>query len=408
MPPSQTRSRSGCLTCKARRKKCDETKPFCQRCEHTGVQCSGYSFLGATNDGKIVKLWTQPAYSMPPELRPVLTKLSRTVRHGETTLHSSNSSPPEQAAAQDTPGAGPSRRTVSCGDSSQSDTSPDLFNSPFDLDPNHSLSIMTSEALENWWNLEPTLLLPLHQVEDPRPTFQQHPLQPSDVSTATSLTESPDFQHDRASRPLTAGQASLFQALLSLSDPTHDSDPAWPISTATIGYPPTSLPAWSSPVICSDMGRGEQDEDGDEDEGVRQIIYGTMRLDMSAEGNALPYVLESYAAWITRTAFEPKKAAPGARDLILKQFSDSEDSRWTVTTLAKVVRTLAGSSTWGDGLDSLRNMSYQPAVRALRGRVHQKVNEILSHSGPVGEQELSDALQTMGNVMEVSQSCVPS
>lgn len=34
--------RTGCLTCKARRKKCDETKPACQRCTSTGRLCEGY------------------------------------------------------------------------------------------------------------------------------------------------------------------------------------------------------------------------------------------------------------------------------------------------------------------------------------------------------------------------------
>lgn len=35
--------RSGCFTCKIRRKKCDEAKPFCSRCTSTGRKCDGYS-----------------------------------------------------------------------------------------------------------------------------------------------------------------------------------------------------------------------------------------------------------------------------------------------------------------------------------------------------------------------------
>ncbi|KAK5175893.1 uncharacterized protein LTR77_001033 [Saxophila tyrrhenica] len=37
------KSRTGCSTCKARRIKCDETKPECQRCQKTGRKCDGYS-----------------------------------------------------------------------------------------------------------------------------------------------------------------------------------------------------------------------------------------------------------------------------------------------------------------------------------------------------------------------------
>ena len=37
-----TKVKSGCQTCKIRRKKCDETRPFCQRCTSTGRKCDGY------------------------------------------------------------------------------------------------------------------------------------------------------------------------------------------------------------------------------------------------------------------------------------------------------------------------------------------------------------------------------
>lgn len=48
--------RTGCLTCKARRKKCDEAKPTCQRCATAGFRCDGYADITfvrtnfATND----------------------------------------------------------------------------------------------------------------------------------------------------------------------------------------------------------------------------------------------------------------------------------------------------------------------------------------------------------------------
>ncbi|EXJ96279.1 hypothetical protein A1O1_01405 [Capronia coronata CBS 617.96] len=39
---AHTKARTGCLTCKIRRKKCDEEKPFCRRCTSTGRKCDGY------------------------------------------------------------------------------------------------------------------------------------------------------------------------------------------------------------------------------------------------------------------------------------------------------------------------------------------------------------------------------
>ncbi|KAK0627859.1 hypothetical protein B0T14DRAFT_145713 [Immersiella caudata] len=42
---SHLKSRTGCRVCKIRRVKCDETRPFCQRCTSTGRTCEGYPVL---------------------------------------------------------------------------------------------------------------------------------------------------------------------------------------------------------------------------------------------------------------------------------------------------------------------------------------------------------------------------
>ncbi|CAE6503985.1 unnamed protein product [Rhizoctonia solani] len=46
MPSSAiTRSPNGCLTCKNRKKKCDETRPICTRCRDGDFECLGYDYL---------------------------------------------------------------------------------------------------------------------------------------------------------------------------------------------------------------------------------------------------------------------------------------------------------------------------------------------------------------------------
>lgn len=42
--PQKTRSKSGCLTCRYRRKKCDERKPNCSSCARSEVKCDWPSF----------------------------------------------------------------------------------------------------------------------------------------------------------------------------------------------------------------------------------------------------------------------------------------------------------------------------------------------------------------------------
>ena len=44
--------KTGCLTCKIRKKKCDEAKPFCQRCVDTGRKCDGYMKQNAVISGE--------------------------------------------------------------------------------------------------------------------------------------------------------------------------------------------------------------------------------------------------------------------------------------------------------------------------------------------------------------------
>ncbi|KAJ4537653.1 hypothetical protein HRR80_003215 [Exophiala dermatitidis] len=40
--PKQSKSRNGCMTCKKKRLKCDETKPSCVQCQKRSVECEGY------------------------------------------------------------------------------------------------------------------------------------------------------------------------------------------------------------------------------------------------------------------------------------------------------------------------------------------------------------------------------
>ncbi|KAI1799650.1 hypothetical protein F4811DRAFT_542859 [Daldinia bambusicola] len=53
--------RTGCLTCKIRKVKCDEGKPHCQRCVTTGRKCDGY--LQTTTSS--VTAWHRPRHLFP-------------------------------------------------------------------------------------------------------------------------------------------------------------------------------------------------------------------------------------------------------------------------------------------------------------------------------------------------------
>ncbi|KAF1848480.1 uncharacterized protein K460DRAFT_403761 [Cucurbitaria berberidis CBS 394.84] len=46
------RSKTGCTTCRKRKKKCDETKPFCLSCQKNNIHCEGYKPVEIWKSGK--------------------------------------------------------------------------------------------------------------------------------------------------------------------------------------------------------------------------------------------------------------------------------------------------------------------------------------------------------------------
>ncbi|RAL10163.1 Zn(II)2Cys6 transcription factor [Aspergillus homomorphus CBS 101889] len=62
---STPKVRSGCLTCKARRIKCDETKPTCQRCTHSNRTCEGYLASSDKASGSPATSLSITTYSIP-------------------------------------------------------------------------------------------------------------------------------------------------------------------------------------------------------------------------------------------------------------------------------------------------------------------------------------------------------
>ncbi|KAF2017242.1 hypothetical protein BU24DRAFT_478323 [Aaosphaeria arxii CBS 175.79] len=96
----QSKSRNGCITCKAKRLKCDETKPTCQQCARRNVQCGGYkkdfkwrsfeegNFTGkpTTKTKKGFPASPQPATAPLPAYNPGFTQSHYPPSHSEAPL----------------------------------------------------------------------------------------------------------------------------------------------------------------------------------------------------------------------------------------------------------------------------------------------------------------------------------
>ncbi|KAF4629996.1 hypothetical protein G7Y89_g8144 [Cudoniella acicularis] len=68
---SKSKVRTGCITCKIRRIKCDEKKPACNRCITTGRKCDGYA---AEPSRKKIEVARVPPTTRKPRKPPIPTK----------------------------------------------------------------------------------------------------------------------------------------------------------------------------------------------------------------------------------------------------------------------------------------------------------------------------------------------
>ncbi|MCJ1308043.1 hypothetical protein MMC25_001693 [Agyrium rufum] len=74
------RARTGCITCKIRRIKCDETKPACLRCTSTGRKCDGYLT-------KERKLSSRPKHAVPKESASQSSSTPSSIRARSPAIH---------------------------------------------------------------------------------------------------------------------------------------------------------------------------------------------------------------------------------------------------------------------------------------------------------------------------------
>ncbi|TKA61727.1 hypothetical protein B0A55_12206, partial [Friedmanniomyces simplex] len=74
---SHIRSKTGCGTCRRRKKKCDEAKPFCTNCEKNNVVCDGYEPRQPWRGGKSTAVTVRSA--IPAELPMLVEGVDGTV-----------------------------------------------------------------------------------------------------------------------------------------------------------------------------------------------------------------------------------------------------------------------------------------------------------------------------------------
>ncbi|CAE6524563.1 unnamed protein product [Rhizoctonia solani] len=379
MSAPSLRSRSGCFACKRRRKKCDESKPICTRCAKSGLECR---YIRPPEETKS-KTKARFIYEAP-----VLAGPSMPLHQPHSVAARSLPSPPVTLEIVDLP--------------SSMDMSNDLY-FPFVPSPSNRVLDFSLPSDDTW---HPALIQPASFQSPPTgQTLDQLIVHPDQVADQLALVLSPAFEpsalypspsQSRASRPpsdvstapMTAGQASLFQALLSLARPEDKL-----VLSAFGDAEASGLPSPKSERDGTDSVASEEEH---ELEGVTRNLCVTPTLARNAESNTLAFVLQSSkdARWFTSTVYDPLRIAQQAKQNILRQITGSGPTRARVILVANAFRMLGSTVDLNARGASLLTM--------LRTEVHQDLSLFNSKSpAPERESDMSASLQMLENILEV-------
>ncbi|CAE6467015.1 unnamed protein product [Rhizoctonia solani] len=421
-----TRSTGGCTTCRRKKKKCDEAKPECLRCQRSGVACEGYA--GFENpDGKGIMRRARPGPAKISD-RPATSTSARSSQKASAAVSPDSSRLPKDGSKRPVV---PSQATAATtidqqkGSSAERDTQNDAGRT--ELNPSVPSDAHVSSAGSVVSNPPPppqTIVLidfpGSIQSVDPLPTIPQAYIEPideppHDVHSSTafpsnSASASPPYdlvsanfagsnsQSPQNHRPLTSGQASLYDSLLSLAG--HPTTPPDAVPQTAVAPPPALRgPAWPSPNTSGDDGDDDSDDgsetsEDDDPEGVKQAMCNTIAPDANVEANALPFVLQSYAQWINFMVFDPKNVVHVIREGVIAQFSSSQEIRTRVILLSNVFGAL--------GKSPVLNSKVRSVVTYLSAEAHQSITRFNSTEPAYSrETDMMNALKSIDLMMEV-------
>ncbi|KAJ1299899.1 hypothetical protein OPQ81_005018 [Rhizoctonia solani] len=405
---------SGCLTCINSQKTCDGTRPKCQRCTKIGIQCGSYSDVereggkspkhGPRSHHQAVLGVAERAPGLPPtpsnlgshEAQPDALRtmpfsdssvlVGATTSDYESNVGMSSIELPGPSRQPSTPGSHPDLHASSdteCPISTAS--SPTLkMKSPItieiiDLTPQPDIP-------ETQRSQPPSSATPSsHRMGNP---YSSPPNRLGTADRSRSLAVS------RASTNLTPGQASLFDALFSLAQPSSApfSPPVTSTSTSYISSASssssTSVSPWPSPDVDDETSDTSDDDDRDN---AKQIWCSSPIMDSSIPTNSLPYVLQSYANWLNYTTFEPLKLVYPTKECVVAKFASSQESRTKIILIANAMSMLRRT----------RNPRGVSLVSMLASQVHETVSMFKSRSQFIPGSEQQNARAALDHIVEI-------
>ncbi|CAE6521051.1 unnamed protein product [Rhizoctonia solani] len=342
---NSTRSTTGCFTCKIKRKKCDETKPHCLRCQKSRIKCPGYTYVH-----KPGRPGSKPRTLPAP--RTVVDQYRATAYEG-------------------IPLAGTEEPTLPVGDlplSYDQATTGASYSVAGSSVVGKARTSSRATSISNGWGFPSFHGLLQHPSNDfsasNGPVVNTINYHPTQALQGSSLTTS-----------LTSGQASLLAALFSLGQPPDLDPPHQRPQLSTNSAPDISVSTvynWPPPDTVGQGNATTREDENPRD--VVNIMYPQLALDKTTESNALPFLLQSYATWIRRLALEPQKVTSITRDFVFSHFGDGDQSRWIIGLLGNI----GGRMGRLEGPEGAHNSM----LSALHNAVQRRLRAVKTHSNP--------------------------
>ncbi|KAI9928662.1 hypothetical protein MW887_001878 [Aspergillus wentii] len=332
------RSRSGCLTCRRRHHKCDESKPTCLNCRLRGAKCEGYSITLSdftVRDGFNGQMVARAVRGSPRERS---RKRLRTV--SEESNHSGDS--PDAGQSKDDSGLSDSQRVQ---EEWQIDPITTTNSSPMALP--EGMNIIPVDG--SWWNsparsraATPSVLMDLPVVPD---------LESLDW-TLPDLVADDNIDETRDAPTTSTG---IEEGLLQLMDkPVLWSTPDDPFDQYLFSHYMDNLSLRLYPVKP--------------DQNPYRVVYGTLAAQSQP---LLKTILFASAFHLSNLGRLPKFALQPYRDAMRKAFRDavvSEDQLVGVgaTVLLSIVFDVIGSGleSWSSKLNGCRQLFKKALARS--------------------------------------------
>ncbi|KAF8678718.1 hypothetical protein RHS04_05070 [Rhizoctonia solani] len=181
-----------------------------------------------------------------------------------------------------------------------------------------------------------------------------------DPSNIQELAET--NSHNRKPHSMTPGQASLFDALLSLAkqDEDHDSStvPSHTVTQTNLACSPIESKPDKHGNECSVSGNSKASDD------VNNNFTRMISLDRNVESNTLPFILNAYAFWATQMMFDPLRVIQIGRTYVFRQYEASESARWKLK--------LVSDFTWAAGSSTIYDLDDLPSFTVFQTHMCQQ------------------------------------